>query len=392
MDRLERIDRIIQEYDSQGWHRTGTLSDHESADWLLGKVLEEGLLAEKERFELPMVVPGDCYLQVGDRVIPGLPMYDGSFTSLEGVDGRLGLVGSTTDIWVGATRRGQGGLSDHDRFGELQDIQSARLSLNPKGLVAVTLGESPGLMASNAPKFWDPFGPPVLQVSSEFGDLLQEFAIRQTEIRVVVHVERMDSESFNIVGRIKGLDSTLAPLVVMTPRSGWWHCAGERGGGLACWLEVMRTISQTGPDRDVIFLATSAHELGMYGITPFLSERTDFVRYAANWIHFGANIGASQEPRVRFSATHEYLATHVKAALRTSEVYPEPDIAPQGTIVGGESQSVAAQGGRLVSVVGGNALFHIESDRWPEAIDVAAIARIANAFSEVAMTLASARG
>ncbi|SVC50094.1 uncharacterized protein METZ01_LOCUS302948, partial [marine metagenome] len=81
MDQLERINRIIQEYDSQGWHRTGTLTDHESADWLLGKVLELGLSAEKESFELPMVVLGDCYLQVADKVIPGLPMYDGSFTS-----------------------------------------------------------------------------------------------------------------------------------------------------------------------------------------------------------------------------------------------------------------------------------------------------------------------
>ena len=390
MDQLERINRIIQEYDSQGWHRTGTLTDHESADWLLGKVLELGLSAEKESFELPMVVLGDCYLQVADKVIPGLPMYDGSFTSLEGVDGRLGLVGSNADMWVGATRRGQDSLSGADRFGGLQDIQSARLSLNLKGLVAVTVGGSPGLMASNAPKFWDPFGPPVLQVSSEFGDLLQESATRQTESRLVVHVERKDSESFNIVGRIKGLDSTLAPLVVMTPRSGWWHCAGERGGGLACWLEVMRIMSQTESDRDVIFLSTSAHELGMYGIEPFLSKRPGFVKYASNWIHFGANIGASQEPRVRLSATHEYLATYVKSALNTFEVYPEPDVAPQGTIVGGESQAVAAQGGRLVSMVGGNALFHIESDRWPEAIDVTAIARIANSFSDVATRLAKA--
>ena len=147
---------------------------------------------------------------------------------------------------------------------------------------------------------------------------------------------------------------------------------------------------ETESDRDVIFLSTSAHELGMYGIEPFLSKRSGFVKYASNWIHFGANIGAAQESRVRFSATHEYLATYVKAALSTFEVYPEPDVAPQGTIVGGESQAVAAQGGRLVSMVGGNALFHIESDRWPEAIDVTAIARIANSFSYVATRLAKA--
>ena len=58
MDQRERISRIIKEYDSQGWHRTGTKTDHESAGWLADKVQELGLDVEAERFKLAGSIPG----------------------------------------------------------------------------------------------------------------------------------------------------------------------------------------------------------------------------------------------------------------------------------------------------------------------------------------------
>jgi hypothetical protein len=80
---------------------------------------------------------------------------------------------------------------------------------------------------------------------------------------------------------------------VLTPRSGWWHCAGERGGGLAIWLEVARTADQLGLDRDLVFLATTGHELGFLGIKRYFDSDPDLARRAFAWIHLGANIGAA---------------------------------------------------------------------------------------------------
>ncbi len=68
---------------------------------------------------------------------------------------------------------------------------------------------------------------------------------------------------------------------------------------------------------------------------------------------------------------------------------PSATAAPRGTTLGQESQVVARRGARVVATVGGNELFHLESDRWPEAVDVDAVAKIANAFTNVAMQLAS---
>ena len=211
-------------------------------------------------------------------------MYDGTFTEPEGIYGHIGELGSSAEIGLAEVRHGS-------RVDEV--LQVARQSTNHKGIVVMTMGERPGLMASNAREFWNPFGPPVLQVGSEMQALLIESAQHRVDVHLVASVTRSDAESFNVVGRLKGSDEALSPLVVMTPRSGWWHCASERGGGLACWLEVMRTLSKAGSPRDVIFVATSGHELGTYGISAFLEHRPGFVKSACAWIHFGANIGAS---------------------------------------------------------------------------------------------------
>ena len=186
---------------------------------------------------------------------------------------------------------------------------------------------------------------------------------------------------------IPGRDRARAPLVVTTPRSGWWQCAGERGGGIACWLEVMRAVVASAPARDVLFCAFSGHELGFLGATMLLERRPELARQAYAWLHFGANIGAAVQPGVRFSGADDTLRELASAALTRAGV-TEAVAAPHGTIVGGESNVVAEHGARTIGLVGGNALFHLETDRYPRAVDVGAVARQAAAFSEVALTLA----
>ncbi len=60
---------------------------------------------------------------------------------------------------------------------------------------------------------------------------------------------------------------------------------------------------------------------------------------------------------------------------------------PRGTIPGGEAETVHRGGGRYVSVIGTNALFHDPEDRGPNAVDVRVIARFTKAFAVVADAL-----
>ncbi len=378
MDQLQRVARIIGEYDAQGWHRTGSVTDHESSHWLADLVSEIGVDVSQEPFELSRVDPAECHIQVGGQRIPGLPMFDGAFTRAEGILGRLGPVGSSAEIGVGGVSLAGG---------EDEALTASRRSGEHQALVAVTVGGRPGLMPSNAPQFLSPFGCPVLQVGSEAQTLLNEHIERGSEASLVATAFRVPSESFNVVGRISGLDRSLPPLMVMTPRSGWWHCASERGGGLACWLEIMRAVHETSPRRDVIFVATSGHEVGLYGIHAFLERRQDLASNAFAWIHFGANIGAAEGPAGQFAATDEDLREQVRMALDGADM----GHAGPGDRFPSESGVVVSQGGKMAALVApGNAVFHLESDRWPGTIDVNAVAGYANAFAHLAVQLSAA--
>ena len=120
----------------------------------------------------------------------------------------------------------------------------ARRQKRHQAIVVVTSGLRPGFCPSNADSFLDPFGPPVLQVASEEAAFLAGCARQGTQAVLTAQVERAQAQAFNVVAMVAGTDNSAAPLVVMTPRSGWWWCASERGGGLACWLEIMRAIAR----------------------------------------------------------------------------------------------------------------------------------------------------
>ena len=106
-------------------------------------------------------------------------------------------------------------------------------------------------------------------------------------------VRRTPATAFNVTTTVAGSDRSLPPLVIMTPRSGWYWCASERGGGIACWLELIRDLRQAKPARDVVFVASSGHELGHLGINAFVDRRPGIVSRSLAWMHLGANIGAA---------------------------------------------------------------------------------------------------
>jgi hypothetical protein len=144
------------------------------------------------------------------------------------------------------------------------------------------------------------------------------------------------------------------------------------------------------PSRDVLFAATSGHELGHLGLEQFLEQRPRLPRGALAWIHIGASIGAAQEPRLRyFSSDDEIEATAVAAMEVAGARLPEP--ASRGTAPADEARTVHELGGRYFSMSGGNALFHLSADRWPAAVDVAAVAQYANAFASLALRLVNTR-
>lgn len=96
--------------------------------------------------------------------------------------------------------------------------------------------------------------------------------------------------AFNLIGR---LDRGKAKwVVVSTPRSGWTDCAGERGGGIAAWLDLARGIPALLPDHNLAFLCNSGHEyenLGAEEALKAVAPKPDATHF---WLHLGANLAA----------------------------------------------------------------------------------------------------
>jgi hypothetical protein len=272
--RETRIRRIIHAFEEQGFHRTATSVDRASANWLREEGHQAGLTASLESFSLHRVDPLSAVLIVGDRRVEGIPLSDAAFTNERGVRGRLGTLDSDAEIGLAESIPNAAGAG---RLGE------ARRRNRHKAIVCITRGGGPGLCPSNADSFLQPFGPPVLQVGSEHAVWLREQAQRGVDVQVLAHVRRTPSEAFNVTAKITGADPALPPLVVMTPRSGWYWCASERGGGLACWLELMRILSSAKPTRDVVFVASSGHELGHLGINAFVDRHPLVTSPHAAW-------------------------------------------------------------------------------------------------------------
>src|SRR5215831_18128462 len=94
----QRVAGVLQAYDAQGNHRTGTEVDNASAEWLAGQARQYGAKVSLEPFPLNRIDLQSCYLRIGERRIDSIPLFDASFTGPEGVQGKLGPLGSDAEI------------------------------------------------------------------------------------------------------------------------------------------------------------------------------------------------------------------------------------------------------------------------------------------------------
>jgi hypothetical protein len=340
----------LQAWDAQGVHRTGTAADTESADWLAREAASLGAAVSIETFRLSRVDPVSCWIERDGQRIEGVPVFDSPPTGPDGISGSIGVV--RLSPWAVYT----------------PEYRLSRHSFAHTGLVIVCQGAEPGPGLLNAEQFGSPYGCPAIHV--------EEMPWPAPETLVSFY-RRTDAEARNVVVTIPGRDHTRRKVVVMTPRSSWWQSTSERGGGLVCWLETLRTLLASQPECDVVMTANSGHELGHLGLDAFLERRPGWDGPdGAIWVHYGANIGATGGQLTVQSADGP-LREAMRRALIGSRQPPDA-MAPETQVPNGETRDIHRLGGRYVTLVGSNPLFHLPQDRWPHAVDVPAIERVAS--------------
>ena len=367
----------IQAWDRIGVHRTGTAGDRRTAEWLASSCQQAAVPARLTKFGLRRWAPQECLVRVGAEVARGVPLFDGEVTGPEGVVAPLARLPAPAEaVGVGVIDGGDGAVA------------AARFGGGHPALVAVTKFDArvPGLALQNADRFGRFFGPPVLQVGSEHEAWLLAAADAGKTAQVVVDVVLEKAVGVNVLARVAGRDASLPPLVVVTPKSSWWTSTAERGGGIALWLALLRRFAAAAPPRDVLFLATSGHELGHLGLEHFLAGNMALATAAWAWIHLGANF-AARGSRRRLQASDATLLALASAELERAGA-PPADITPVGQRPGGEARDIHDLGGRFVSFLGTNRWFHHVDDLWPDTVDVEQTNRVGQALFAIADHLA----
>ncbi len=371
----DRAAAWLKAWDGQGMHRTGTAGDAAGAEWLAAEARALGAEVRSEEFALDRLDPVECFLEIGgERVerMGGVPVFDAPATDAHGIAGRLGDGIAVAELTPRAVYSGA--------------FQRLRCAGGHKALVVVCQGEAPGLGLINAEDFRTPYGAPAMHVPSEARDMVLAAARAQAPARVVSYSRRKKAPAVNIVVTLAGTDRAEPPLVVMTPRSSWWQSTAERGGGLVCWLESLRALLAEPPGCDVVFTANSGHELGHLGLDDFVARRPEWDGSAgAAWLHYGANLGAFGS-WLSLVSNEEALRRLGLAALADAGQPPD-DIPWPVSPPSGETRDIHRAGGRYLTLVGTNRLFHLPQDRWPDAVDVPAVARIAAASAQMALAL-----
>ena len=419
--RSERMGRFVAEYHSQGDHRAGTDVDEANAVWLASKIRDVGAEPTLVRFPIIRRSILSAALTLTDaagslRVLDGLPAFDcAEYTPVDGLVGTLGGVGSGADFL----------LCDY-QGAQLPEIEGRR-SGEFKGIVAVHCPPAPpatgcagGLAAANAEAFEHPFGPPLLLVDSRHRALLAAAAAGGRLVRLCCCMSPSESEEessganatgVNVEVEVPGTDPSLPPVLVITPRSGWWGCAVERGAALAAWLELVGAAAAAAsaeasayaarPARTVLFTANTGHELGHLGNREFGRRRPGFVKRAHLCLHLGANWGAASAMRSPMAAS---AASPSTAASSFVAQVSGPDTRelllralgetalhePAGVLVAsehgrpvGEAREIFDAGGRFVSFIGVEfAEFHTRGD-LPAKCDLGALGRMVEGMGHI---------
>ena len=262
-DRGDRLYTLVEAYAALGDHRTGTAVDDATRAWLAGELRARGATVEEVPFGF-VRFDADVELEAGGKPVEAMALAYAGTVELRGVTPtvvELTLAGGYVPI----------GLDD------LLEAAAAREST-----VVATHGPGGRLVALNR----DPSRPCPGAVVLVGGRDLERV---RGGCRLSISPRCEPARSATVVGRF-GRSGPAAgdtgPVVVTTPLTGWFRCAGERGTGIAVALELC---AQLGVRRDVLFVGTTGHELEHLGARHWLAHHC---LQPAAVLHLGASVAA----------------------------------------------------------------------------------------------------
>ena len=376
---LDSVRADLRAFDNITDHRTASAGDLSTSQWLIASCAEHGMHANhlEYPFARRTIIRAAITLSDG-REITGLPLFDSPDIPPGGISGSavaLSASGTGASGTIGVCR-----FAPQDGHQLTRALHSARSNTRHQVIVAISAGDDvvAGLAVLNAEHYGAPFGPPVLQIASHHAQAIDDAVSLNKPLTVRIESRWESVNATNVDLTIHGRDTSAAPIVIMTPKSGWWTCTSERGGGIAVWLACMRHFSINPARRSLHFTANSGHELGHLGMRRFLSTHPNLLREAEFWVHLGANF-ASIDSRLLLQADLAHRRAMLAGALARHGTR-DHDVLPDGARPYGEARVIHEGQGRYLSLLGSSRWFHHPDDRLHTSVDVERLVGIVDAF------------
>ncbi len=370
---MNDAERRIRAYEEMGDHRTGREADNHATWWMTEELHKVGVDADWQTWRFPRVEIHDASVRFGGWDIPAVPTFDCTFTDHNGVTGVLrrdngpGIV-----VWEFAP-------DDQERMaaGIYTSFELARAD-GVDGIIMI-MGDPDGYpVVRNAERPLDPIDLPVLQVAPmDAGPILDAIG---SEATMIVDGGRVDAPADNVVATIPGTDPDAAPVTLMTPKSGWYTCAAERGGGIAIWMEIAGRVAASPGRRPLNLVASSGHELHHLGLDHYISELGDAAHEVHAWMHLGASIG-SRNGQPSYAASDDELFDVATKALTKQGL--ERRAFPVGNAGFGEARNIGEINGRFASFLGGHPYFHSPLDTYDRCVDPESLAKHTDAAEQI---------
>lgn len=381
----------VRAYDAMGEHRTATAADHAASEWLRRRLGAAGLQAELQRFEVPLFVPERRELRLADGVVSVFPAWPVVQTPAAGSAAQLAphdAPSLTGKIAVVSLPRAPG-LWEAPGMGEVV-LETCRRG--PSAVVAITEGPTGEVVAMNAVASRFDWPVPVVLAGGREGGRLMAMAASGAQATLIsTGAFTPAASAANVVARRAGEGPAI---VISTPKSGWFHCAGERATGLAVFLHLADWLARHSR-AELLFVAFAGHELNYRGGAQFMADGAPAPDRVRMWMHIGANAamqpleaspGAARpdpagSPRRRVTATPAALDA-ARRAFGPAAGYDTVAEMNEATAVGEPSIIRHAGYRAMAGIIGANPLFHTPLDR----------AEVVTTPAELETVAAAARG
>ncbi len=222
----QQLATLIEAYSALGTHRTGSPGDDATSAWLIAR-LSPGPRSARHAVCIHSR-RRQCSARTAQGVrIAGTPLHDGGFTTAAGVTAPLLPIDQCVPSALALVMPGQ-----------RVDPHTHPLLRGPgraAGMVLVSGDPLGQVLLRNAEHMADALVVPVLQVASADAAPLVNAAAQGSAVTLVAAGARRPACASNVVAQRPGHG---APLLLLTPKSGWFHCAAERGSGVAIGLAL----------------------------------------------------------------------------------------------------------------------------------------------------------